>query len=55
MPAMANRLNMILGLQAGKDCNNFLVHLRMTQASGMALGYDRDVRDLAELLVMLSE
>jgi hypothetical protein len=52
---MANRLIMILGLQAGKDCGNFLVHLQMTQVSGMAFGYDRNVNDPAELLVVLSE
>lgn len=55
MPAKANRLIMIIGLQAGKDYQKFPVHLRMTQVSGLTLGYDRDVRDQAELLIVISE
>ena len=52
---MANRLNMTLGLQAGKNCKNFLVHLKMTQLPGVAFGHYRDIRGPAEQLIVLSE
>jgi len=52
---MANRLSMIIGPQAGKDCQKFPVHLRMTQASGLALCYNRNICNLIKLFVVLSK
>jgi len=52
---MANRLIMIIGLQAGKDCQNFLVHLQTTQTSGLPLGNYRNIHELIEVFITMSE
>ena len=52
---MANRLIMVIGLQAGKDCQNFLVHLQTTQASGLPLGNYRNIHNLIETIIVVSK
>ena len=49
---MVNRLIMIIGLQAGKNCHEFLVHLQMIQVSGFLLGYNRNIQRTTEKLTV---
>lgn len=52
---MANRLSMVSGLQAGKNCQEFLVQLHMIQASGLALGNDTNIHGPTDLIMVMSE
>lgn len=54
MPAIAHRLNIISGLQAGKGLTQFLVQQVMCQLSSVALGDHRQVNATIQLPMMMS-